>query len=100
MLKIRDAVRRWLGTDMVKSYYSIQAELAAIRLGDNRTREMLAQLRDESTRTRKLIAENFHDLKPASNEFIGVMFQQQEARLDAVMIACDQMKEMFQRSMR
>ena len=60
----------------------------------------LERLRDEDLRLRKLVAEKFADLLPASPEFIDEIRKQLECKIDQCILACDRIADAVQRSSR
>lgn len=75
-MDIQGRVRAWLGVDV------LIAENRTCNSLLNDINVQLGLLRDEDLRLRKLIAEKFADLAPASPEFIDHMRQQLEMKID------------------
>lgn len=86
-MTIQERVKKWLGIAGLMQENAKQTaalEKAALEL---------AYLRDEDLRLRKLVAEKFADLLPASPEFIDEIRKQLECKIDQCMLACDRIAD-------
>lgn len=93
-MKLRDRIRKYLGTDNAQAVMN-RMDTCASAISKHALE--LERMRDEQTRLRALIVENFEQTKPASIEAIDAIFKETRDRLDVVMVCLDNFRDAMAR---